>query len=229
MRREAHPREAQEIAAVGNHDRLLVELALDRREQPVGMHATVATRWCRAHRLPELGNPLQVPGAHGLRPASIRSGYASRGRVDDRIERQRGIAQDLDRSAPVVAKLRRHVGDAHEAGGAEDRRRAVRELKVEAPAQRDDEVRLAHRRAAHRADDRRMLVGDDATALARVEIERTEAVEEALEGCPRPAGAAPADHQRPSRRPQQLDSGGYGGSIRVQHRQRPGTEMLIEQ
>src|SRR3982750_4216127 len=68
-------------------------------------------------------------------------------------------------------------------------------------------------RAAHRGDDRRVIVRDDPTAFARVQVRRSEAVEEAPQLRTGGARAAPADDQRPARRPEEIDGGAGGDRI----------------
>ena len=112
-------------------------------------------------------------GAHRRARASRRAPRGARaGRAPIRVERRRprrprsctiassaarAVGEDLDRAAPVVAQLARAIAPMRsDARRAEHRRRAVRELEIEAPPERDHEVGLAHDRAAHRGDHRRM-------------------------------------------------------------------------
>ncbi len=152
-----------------------------------------------------------------LRPLAVGRRRAVARRLQDRLERGGRRGEHLGGAAAVVAQLGGAVGDAHEARLAEHRRRAVGELEVEAAADGDDDVGLAHHRAAHRGDDRGMVLGDQAAALAGVEVERVEPLEQPAQRLAGAARAAAGDEQRPARRPQQLD--------RLGHRRRVGQRV----
>jgi hypothetical protein len=92
--------------------------------------------------------------------------------MHDRVQGGGRRCEDLCRAAPVVAQLGGAVGNAQELRGAESSRRAVGELEVEPPADRDDQVRIAHHRSAHGGHHRRMVVGDQPATLAGVEVHR---------------------------------------------------------
>ena len=122
----------------------------------------------------------------------------------DRLERARRSREDFDGAAAVVAQLGGGVGDAHEARVAEHRRRPVRELEVEPPA--DRHARRRPRPSPCRASRRRPK--DAARARGRgFRRCRGTAHRARRAGAParaRAARAAPADDERPARRPQQV-------------------------
>ena len=53
-------REAQDIAAVGNNDAVLIQYIANRTEQAVGMHIAVAARWFAGQPVGEFLGPLRV-------------------------------------------------------------------------------------------------------------------------------------------------------------------------
>src|SRR5205823_12503803 len=58
---EPDARKAGEVAAVSDHDGVPRQLGLQRREQPVGMHPSVAAVGRVRHRLAQLDHALEVP------------------------------------------------------------------------------------------------------------------------------------------------------------------------
>ena len=166
------------------------------------------------HGLAQLAGPLLVARAQLRRPVAIDRGRAVAGGLDQRPQRLLRRREHLDGAAPVVPQLGRDVGDAHELRRAEHRRRAVRELEVEPAADGQHDVGVAHHRPAHGADHRRVRVRHQAAALAGVEIDRAEPVQQRHQLRPGAARAAPGDHQHPARRPQQLDGRGHLRRVR---------------
>jgi hypothetical protein len=180
------------------------------------------------HRLAQLAGPLLVTGAQLLRPGAIDGGGAVAGRLDQDAQGFRRRGQDFHRAPAVIPQFARDVGDPHEPGRAEDRGRAVGELEVQPPADREHHVRVAHHRAAHGPDDGRVRVRDQAAAFARVEIDRAEAIEQRRKLGSRAPRAAPGDHEDAPGRPQDVDGLGDAGGIRPGDRQRLRGDMLLE-
>jgi len=127
----------------------------------------------------------------------------------------------------MAACSRRGVADAHELGVAEDGRRAIAELEVEAAADGEHDVGLAHHAAPHRRHHGWMSVGHQALAFSGVQVGRAEGIEQRDELAPGAARAATADHQRPARSPQQFRRAGHGGRLRLRPRRRPGEEEFV--
>ena len=101
-------------------------------------------------------------------------------------------------------------------------------LEVELASDRDDDVGLRHHRAAHRCDDRRMVIGDEAAAFAGVEVERVQPLEQAEERRAGAARAATADDERAPGRPEQLDRALDRVGVGEQPRPRRGAQVLGE-
>ncbi len=138
-------REAQDVAAVGDRDRVRVAAP------------------CAARRKSGWG-----ACAHRCRPASVQSSsayFAERRTCSSRmlfvhaastaprvrqlrghrLKRQTRMRKQLDLPAPVLAQFLGVVGDAHPARVRKHCRRAVARLVVELATDRDDEVGLLHR------------------------------------------------------------------------------------
>ena len=168
------------------------------------MHEAVAARRRRLHRVAKLAHAFVVTRAKRAQPFAIDGRRARRCGGDDCVECIGAVRQDFDVAATVVPQLRCGVCDAQETRIAEHGRRSIRKLEVEPPADGQHDVGFADRRASHRAHARRMPLRHDAAALAGVEMRGAESIQQSRERRTGSTRAAPADHERPSRRPQHV-------------------------
>ena len=204
-RRQADAREAQEVAAVGDdHGVGRQRVAAPRRADGSGcMRPSLAGRRVAIVGEQLLG-ALLVLRAQALRPVAI--GRRRRLPAASTIAASAGAGVARISTAPrrLSRSSEARIGDAHESRRAEDRGRAVRELEVEPAADRHDDVGLAHHvpRIAATTEDGRPARG---RGSRRCRGRARRAVEQPHELGPGAAGAAPADDERPPRRPQQVD------------------------
>ena len=119
--------------------------------------------------------------------------------LDHRMKGFGGRGEDFHGAAAVVPHLRRRIADADEFCALKYRRRSVGKLEVEAPADSEDHVGVAHDCTAHGADDRRMAVRHQAAALAGIKIDRAKPIKQRDQFRPGAAGAATGNHQYAAR------------------------------
>ena len=105
------PREAQQVAAIGDGDIVGIGHIADGVEDRRGMHLAVAA--ARRRRLAPFGRELEMLAPQPLGPGPIRRGRLPRRR---RRRRAQSPASPGSRAAAVVDQLARRVGDADEAG-----------------------------------------------------------------------------------------------------------------
>ena len=222
--RQGDAREAENIAAVGDDDCVVVDHLPNCVEHTVGMHIAVGASRRRGHGGGELGAARAMLGAQTVDPRRVGGGRAIGGGGADGIEGKRRVGMNFDVAATVVIELIGGCPDPDKARFGKNRRRAVTELKIEAAADGEHQVGIAHRLGAHRADSRGMVVIDKAAALLGVEVGGAGGIEQFRQGAAGAAGAAPGYHQRAPRRPQQVDGGLHG----VGRRRHGGRARLFE-
>ncbi len=200
-RREADARKAQKVAAVGDRDVVGSGDLGDGIEDAARMD--LAVRPERGRVAEARRGALQLAPTHRLGPAGIEVWFRVAHGLDDRVQRQCRRGQDLGRAPPIVDQLARRVGDADEAGVRKHRRRAVAELIVELAPDHDDEIGLGHRLGPDRAGERRVIERHQPAALLGVEVERARRIEQPDQRRLGAARAAPGDHERAARPPDQ--------------------------
>ena len=199
---ESETREAKDVAAVGDRDRVRGQDLAQRGEDPIGVHVAVVAGRRARELLGVFCRAAQVLVAHAPRPSGVYR--APRGQArGHRFKRQARMRKQLHFPSPVLSQLLRIVGNADPASVWKHRRRAVAGLVIELATYRDDEVGLLHGTGAHCTNERRVRPGHEAAALLRVEIERAARIEKTLQLRRIAHRAAAGDDERPARRSDQ--------------------------
>jgi hypothetical protein len=137
---QTHPGKTEDVATVGDRDRVLAQHFAERREDPVRVHVAVLAGLGAGEARRVLRRAPLVLGTQRGRPAGVERGRRPAERRGQRVQRSGNRGEDFHFAAAVVAQLLAVVRDADEARLVENRRRAVTHLIVELAAGDDDQI-----------------------------------------------------------------------------------------